>query len=340
MAKVTKTESVDAEEDLRHSAEVPHELTEQRLDVVCAKLFSDWSRARLQTWIGEGRVSVNGSPVDKPRTLVLAGDQLELEALPEADLTVHPEKIALDVVYHDKTIAVINKPAGLTVHPGAGISSGTLQNALLHRFPQTNTVPRAGLVHRLDKDTSGLLVVALTLTAQARLSAAISEHAFRREYDAVVHGDMVSGGSVDAPIGRHPRDRIRMAVVERGGREALSHYRVQERFSAHTHLRVQLETGRTHQIRVHMSHIRHPIVGDSMYGGDVIRGRGMDASLRAVLKDFPRQALHARELELEHPISGKTIGWVAEPPKDIQELIKTLRKHTAQEVAAATVRGR
>lgn len=337
MAKATKTDTT-SEEDLHHSAEVPHELTEQRLDVVCAKLFNDWSRARLQTWIGEGRLSVNGIVVDKPRTLVLAGDVLELEALPEADLTVHPENIALDVVYHDKAIAVINKPAGLTVHPGAGISSGTLQNALLHRFPQTNAVPRAGLVHRLDKDTSGLLVVALTLTAQARLSAAISEHAFRREYDAVVHGDMVSGGSVDAPIGRHPRDRIRMAVVTRGGREALSHYRVQERFSGHTHLRVQLETGRTHQIRVHMSHIRHPIIGDSMYGGDVIRGRGMDVSLRKVLKDFPRQALHARELELDHPISGKTLGWVAEPPKDIQNLIKALREDTAREAAASRTR--
>ena len=338
MAKATKTETTSEEEDLHHSAEVPHELTEQRLDVVCAKLFSDWSRARLQTWIGEGRLTVNGIVVDKPRTVVLVGDVLELEALPEADLTVHPENIALDVVYHDKAIAVINKPAGLTVHPGAGISSGTLQNALLHRFPQTNAVPRAGLVHRLDKDTSGLLVVALTLTAQARLSAAISEHAFRREYDAVVHGDMVSGGSVDAPIGRHPRDRIRMAVVARGGREALSHYRVQERFSAHTHLRVKLETGRTHQIRVHMSHIRHPIIGDSMYGGDVIRGRGMDESLRKVLKDFPRQALHARELELDHPISGKTLGWVAEPPKDIQNLIKALREDTAREAAASRAR--
>jgi 23S rRNA pseudouridine1911/1915/1917 synthase len=338
MTNAIKADATGEEDDLRHSAEVPPELSEQRLDVVCAKLFDGWSRARLQTWIGEGRLSVNGAVVDKPRHLVLAGDQLELEALPEADLTVHPEAIALDVVYHDKAIAVINKPAGLTVHPGAGISSGTLQNALLHRFPQTASVPRAGLVHRLDKDTSGLLVVALTLTAQARLSAAISEHAFRREYDAVVHGDMVSGGTVDAPIGRHPRERIKMAVVERNGRDAISHYRVQERFTAHTHLRVKLETGRTHQIRVHMAHIRHPIIGDSTYGGDVVRGRGMDEGLRTTLKAFPRQALHARELELDHPVSGKTIGWTAEPPQDIQDLLAALRRHTEIEIAATRSR--
>jgi 23S rRNA pseudouridine1911/1915/1917 synthase len=338
MTNATKANTAGDEEDLRHSAEVPPELANQRLDVVCARLFEAWSRARLQTWISEGRVTVNGVVVDKPRVLVNMDDLIELEAQPEADLTVHPENIVLDVVYQDKAIAVINKPAGLTVHPGAGVSSGTLQNALLHRWPKAAEVPRAGLVHRLDKDTSGLLVVALTLPAHAKLVAAISAHAFRREYDAVVHGDMVSGGTVDAPIGRHPRERIKMAVVERNGREAISHYRVQERYSAHTHLRVKLETGRTHQIRVHMAHIKHPIVGDSTYGGDVIRGRGMNEDLRATLKAFPRQALHARELELDHPISGKTLGWTAEPPQDIQDLLTTLRKHTAREIAATRSR--
>ncbi|TXH03894.1 MAG: 23S rRNA pseudouridine(1911/1915/1917) synthase RluD [Nevskiaceae bacterium] len=336
MTDAQKPAATGDEEDLRHSREVPDELDGQRLDVACAKLFDAWSRARLQAWIGEGRVRLNGAPADKPRLPVHAGDLLELDAEPEADVTVRPEAIALDIVHRDKAIAVINKPAGLTVHPGAGVSSGTLQNALLHHFPQTAAVPRAGLVHRLDKDTSGLLVVALTLPAHAKLAAAISEHAFRREYDAIVHGDMVAGGTVDAPIGRHPRERVKMAVLERGGREAVSHYRVHERFPAHTHLRVRLETGRTHQIRVHMAHIKHPIIGDATYGGDVVRGRGMDDRLRHVLKAFPRQALHARELELTHPVSGKLIGWTAEPPQDMQDLLAALREEAAASAAAVS----
>ena len=326
MTDVPMTDMSDEDEDLQHSREVPPELDGQRLDVVCAKLFDAWSRARLQVWIADGRLRVNGLAADKARQPVMVGDRLDLCAEPEADTTVHAEAIALEVIYSDKAIAIINKPAGLTVHPGAGTSAGTLQNALLHHFPQAAGIPRAGLVHRLDKDTSGLLVVALTLPAHAKLAAAISAHAFRREYDAVVHGDIVSGATIDAPIGRHPRERIKFAVVERGGRDAISHYRVQERFPAHTHLRVKLETGRTHQIRVHMAHIKHPIIGDSSYGGDVVRGRGMDDGLRTVLKTFPRQALHARELELEHPISGKLMGWVAEPPSDIQGLLAALRK--------------
>jgi 23S rRNA pseudouridine1911/1915/1917 synthase len=233
----------------------------------------------------------------------------------------------LEVVYQDNAIALINKPAGLTVHPGAGISGGTLQNALLHRWPQTAVVPRAGLVHRLDKDTSGLLVIALTLPAHTRLVEMIAGHDVRREYDAVVHGALVSGGTINTQMGRHPNDRIKMAVLDRGGREAITHYRIHERFISHTHLRVKLETGRTHQIRVHMSHLKHPLIGDSTYGGDVVRGRGMDEGLRATLKAFPRQALHARELALEHPITGKEMNWSVEPPKDIQNLLKTLRDH-------------
>ena len=327
MVKTKSGGTAAVEEDLLHRAEVPPELNGLRLDAVCARLFDEWSRSRIQTWITEGRVQVNGTVTDKGRVLVKAGDVLDLEAQAEADTRVLPEVMKLEVIYEDKAIAIINKPAGLTVHPGAGISSGTLQNALLHRWPKTAEVPRAGLVHRLDKDTSGLLVIALTLPAHTRLVAMIAGHDVRREYDAVVHGALVSGGTISTLMGRHPNDRIKMAVLERGGREAVTHYRIQERFAAHTHLRVKLETGRTHQIRVHMSHLKHPIVGDSTYGGDVVRGRGMDEGLRAVLKAFPRQALHARELALEHPISGKEISCSVEPPKDMQSLIKTLRDH-------------
>ena len=322
-------------EDPLRRAEVPPELNGLRLDAVCARLFNEWSRSRIQSWIADGHMQVNGTVTDKGRVLVKAGDVLDLEVQAEADTRVLPEPMKLEVVYEDKAIAIINKPAGLTVHPGAGISAGTLQNALLHRWPKTAEVPRAGLVHRLDKDTSGLLVIALTLPAHTRLVAMIAGHDVRREYDAVVHGALVSGGSINTQMGRHTTDRVKMAVLDRGGREAITHYRIQERFVAHTHLRVKLETGRTHQIRVHMAHIKHPIIGDSTYGGDVVRGRGMDEDLRATLKAFPRQALHARELTLEHPITGKEVSCSIEPPKDMQGLIKTLRDH-ARAVNSAT----
>jgi 23S rRNA pseudouridine1911/1915/1917 synthase len=314
------------EDDGLLSAEVPAAMAGARLDAVCARLFEQYSRSRLQAWIDEGRLRVNGLVVTRARQPVAAADQLELEAVAPQDTRVLAQDLPLDVRYADAAIAVIHKPAGFTVHPGAGQRDGTLQNALLHHFPQTAAVPRAGIVHRLDKDTSGLLVVALALNAHARLVADLAARDFRREYDAVVHGTLVAGGTIDLPIGRHPRDRLRMAVVEGGrGREAVTHYRVQERFPAHTHLRCKLETGRTHQIRVHLAHLRHPIVGDATYGGDVVRGQGMSARLRAALKEFPRQALHARELELAHPLSGKRMGWVAEPPADMQMLIELLR---------------
>lgn len=330
---MAKSKSV-VKQDLLHTAEVPVELNGMRLDAVCARLFPDWSRSRLTSWIEGGRLRVNEVVTDKGRVPVRVGDVLMLEAQPEADTRVKPEVMPLEVVYQDKAIALINKPAGLTVHPGAGASSGTLQNALLNRWPQTAVVPRAGLVHRLDKDTSGLLVIALTLPAHTRLVEMIAGHDVRREYDAVVHGALVSGGTISTQMGRHPSDRIKMAVLERGGREAITHYRIQERFASQTHLRVKLETGRTHQIRVHMAHIKHPIVGDSTYGGDVVRGRGMDEGLRTALKAFPRQALHARELELEHPITGKLMTWSIEPPKDIQNLLKVLRDHKEAQINA------
>ncbi|MGH8447028.1 MAG: 23S rRNA pseudouridine(1911/1915/1917) synthase RluD [Solimonas sp.] len=323
------TGSVD-EEDLHLGAEVPEALNGARFDVACAKLFDQYSRARLQAWIEAGRARVNGEVQTRTRAPVAAGDRLEVDAEPEETTGVEAQDIPIEVVMADKAIAIINKPAGLTVHPGAGQRAATLQNALLHHFPQTAAVPRAGIVHRLDKDTSGLLVVALTLKSHHKLVDELARREFTREYDAIAQGEMIAGGTIDAPIGRHPRDRLKMAVVD-DGRPAVTHYRVQERFAQHTHVRVRLETGRTHQIRVHLAHIRKPIVGDFAYGGPM-RGAGLPVLLREKLKTFPRQALHARELEVTHPTSGKRVGAVAEPPADMQELLTLLRAHARGEL--------
>jgi 23S rRNA pseudouridine1911/1915/1917 synthase len=295
-----------------------------RLDRAAADLFPDYSRARLQAWIEEGRLIRNGAPAARTRDAVRAGDHLQLTIPGLPDAEPRAQAIALDVVYADDAIAVIDKPVGLIVHPGAGAPDGTLQNALLHRFPQTALVPRAGIVHRLDKDTSGLLVVALDLKAHARLVEAMAAREIRREYEAVVNGVLTAGGTVDAPIGRDPRNRLRMAVTA-GGRHAVTHYRVLERFACHSHLRVRLETGRTHQIRVHMAHIRHAIVGDTLYGGNVQRGTALSDALRLQLRAFPRQALHACELALRHPVDGTERVFQSSLPDDMCMLLAALR---------------
>lgn len=308
-------------------ATIPAELAGKRLDQAVATLFPDYSRSRLQTWIKAGQLRVDGATA-RPRDKVAGGEALVLVAEAEPDQVWQAEPLVLDVIYEDEGIIVVNKPAGLVTHPAVGNWSGTLLNALLHHAPELEALPRAGIVHRLDKETSGLLVIARTLAAHKHLVDALAQREVGREYVAVVHGLFVAGGTVDAPIGRHRIDRKRMAVVT-GGKPAVTHYRVAERFRAHTCLAVRLETGRTHQIRVHMAHVQHPLVGDPVYGGRPRLPKGCDDALRASLEGFRRQALHAARLELEHPLSGAPMVWEAPLPEDLVELLAQLRADRA-----------
>ena len=296
----------------------------KRLDQVAAEVFGDFSRARLQKWIRSGELRVDGQ-VQKPTLRVLGGEVLQLDAVPESHGDVLPERIPLDILHADDDIIVLDKPAGLVVHPAAGNPDGTLQNALLNYDAGLAALPRAGIVHRLDKDTSGVLVVARSLRAHNSLVEQLQTRDMSRIYRAVVLGEMISGGTVDAPIGRHPVDRKRMAVVARG-RPAISHYRVVERFHGLTHISVALETGRTHQIRVHMAHIGHALVGDPVYGRASRRRRGMSDALAQLLRSFPRQALHAERIELIHPGSGELMRFTAPLPADFEALLAALRE--------------
>lgn len=309
---------------IRLQAEVPYELGGQRLDQVAAQLFSEHSRSRLAAWIKDGRLTVDGVAL-RPRDIVHGSALLSLAAEQEAQGEWAAQDIELDIVYEDEHILVLNKPAGLVVHPAAGHADGTLLNALLHHVPELINVPRAGIVHRLDKDTTGLMVVAKTLQAQTRLVEQLQRRSVSRIYEAIVVGVIISGGTVDAPIGRHGQQRQRMAVIE-GGKPAVSHYRVLERFRSHTHTRVKLETGRTHQIRVHMSHIGYPLVGDPAYGGRFRIPPAANPTLIQALKEFPRQALHARFLELDHPATGERMKWEAPLPDDFVWLLTLLRQ--------------
>lgn len=309
-------------QQVRLSAVAGKRLAGSRLDQAAAELFADFSRARLQKWIRQGRLTVDGQAV-KPTFRICGGEHLVLRAELEADGTVEPEPIPLDVIYSDEDLIVVNKPAGLVVHPAAGNPDGTLQNALLHLDPQLATLPRAGIVHRLDKETSGVMVVAHSLRAHASLVEQLQQRTMSRIYRAVARGVLVADGTVDAPIGRHPRDRKRMAVVA-SGRPAVSHYRVLRRFAGATYLEVALESGRTHQIRVHMAHMGHPLVGDPVYGRSPVKTRGQPPELSAVLRAFPRQALHARTLTLTHPASGETMHFQAPPPADFERLLADL----------------
>ena len=322
---------MDQSSVLTSNTRIPAELAGRRLDQVLAELFSDYSRSRLTAWIKAGDVLVDGA-VAVPRQIVRGGEEVTLRAQPTAEVPLAPEAIALDIRYEDADLLVINKPSGLTVHPGAGQAAGTLQNALLHFDATLAGIPRAGIVHRLDKDTSGLMVVARSLRAHAALVEALQARDVHRQYLAVVYGTMIAGGSVDAPIGRHPRDRLRQAVVEGvAGKPALTHYRVRERFRAHTLVECRLETGRTHQIRVHMAHVRHPLVGDQMYGTGLKLPKGATAQLTQTMRQFKRQALHAEKLEFTHPVSGETISVTAQMPADMLSLLAALREDTAAE---------
>lgn len=309
--------------DPRIVAQIPEEMSGMRLDRALAELFPAWSRARLQQWLRAGLITVDGAG-PRPRDKVRGGERIELIAQPEAETAWDAERLPLTVVHEDDALIVIDKPPGVVVHPGAGNRDGTLVNGLLHRYPELENIPRAGIVHRLDKDTSGLLVVARTLTAHKSLVAQLQERTMGREYEAIVCGVMTAGGEVRAPVGRHPVQRTRMAVRE-SGREAVSHYRVVERFRAHTWVRVSLDTGRTHQIRVHMAHIRYPLVGDPVYGGRLRIPPGCGPALEASLRGFKRQALHAGRLGLLHPLDGEPRSWQSPLPGDMRLLIEALK---------------
>ncbi|MGP4036514.1 23S rRNA pseudouridine(1911/1915/1917) synthase RluD [Pantoea agglomerans] len=301
----------------------------QRLDQTLAELFPDYSRSRIKEWILDRRVTVNGVMVDTPKEKVLGGELVAIDAEIEEAQRWEPQNLPLDIVYEDEDIIVINKPRDFVVHPGAGNPDGTVLNALLHHYPAIMDVPRAGIVHRLDKDTTGLMVVAKTVPAQTHLVDSLQRREITREYEAVAIGNMTAGGTVEQPISRHSTKRTHMAVHPMG-KPAVTHYRIMEHFRAHTRLRLRLETGRTHQIRVHMSHISHPLVGDPLYGGRPRPPKGASEAFITTLRGFDRQALHATMLRLYHPISGIEMEFHAALPQDMVDLIAELKADTEE----------
>lgn len=304
---------------------IPEEFAGKRLDQAVAALVPEFSRARLQQWIRDGQVTVDNQ-VLKPRDKVKGGESVRINVVITEEVDDKPENINLDIIHEDESLLVINKPVGLVVHPAVGNASGTLLNALLHHYAPIKDIPRAGIVHRLDKDTSGLMVVAKTLQAQNSLVKQLEAHDVEREYDAIVCGAMISGGTVDQPIGRHPVDRKKMAININKGKHAVTHYRIAEKFREHTHLKCRLETGRTHQIRVHMKHIRHSLVGDQVYGNRLSIPAKAGEALSGALRRFKRQALHASRLMLQHPNTQDTMQWSVALPQDMLDLLQLLRE--------------
>lgn len=304
------------------SALVPLALSGNRLDAVAAALFSQFSRSRLAEWIRAGRLTRNGQPA-RPRDKVDSGD--ELQVFPEADNRVDwaAETLPLDILYEDEHVIVVNKPAGLVVHPAAGHHGGTLVNGLMAHAPEMSSLPRGGIVHRLDKDTSGVMLAARSTLAHKHLVAQLADRSVKRIYAAVCRGTFSGGGTIDAPIGRHPTARTKMAVVS-DGKPAVTHYRIAQRFGAHSLLEVRLESGRTHQIRVHLAWRKHPLIGDPLYGGRAFRPAGASAKLLDTLDGFSRQALHAREISFEHPKTGEVMCFSTEIPADMAALIACL----------------
>jgi len=311
-------------EIIKLDAIIPESLSGLRVDQALAQLFSEYSRGQLTKWIKAGDVLLN-KQICRPKDAVRAGDQIEIAAQQIIhDDNWQAESIALDIIYEDDDVLIINKAAGMVVHPGAGNQNGTMVNALLAHAPQLTHIPRAGIVHRIDKDTTGLLMVAKSLQAHHSLISQLQERTVIREYQAIACGVFTAGGTVDAPVGRHHIDRKRMAVTQ-NGKPAVTHYRIEERFRAHTHLRCKLETGRTHQIRVHMAHIRHPLLGDPLYGGRFKTPKGMTESCLNALQNTRRQALHAGLLGFDHPTTGEPVSWQIPLPPDMQRLLELLR---------------
>lgn len=308
--------------------QVTDEFHGKRLDAVLGGMIDSHSRSALRTLIDEGKVIVDGQVQTKASIKINAGQTIEVQMDEPESLEALPEDLPLNIVYQDDDLIVINKPINFVVHPGAGVKNGTVMNAMLHHFPQTATLARAGIVHRLDKDTSGLMVIALSQVAQHHLVKAISKHLVVREYEAIVEGEITAGGTVDAPIGRDLHNRTKMAVMPEGmGREAVTHYRVMERFRAHTRLKLRLETGRTHQIRVHMSSIHHPLLGDAQYGGRRIKHiAGASEQLDQALNAYRHQALHASHIEFEHPVTHELLAFDAPIPDEMKNLLNLLRE--------------
>ncbi|WP_112080954.1 23S rRNA pseudouridine(1911/1915/1917) synthase RluD [Haemophilus influenzae] len=306
------------------SAEVQPEQMGQRLDQTLAELFPEYSRSRLKTWIEADLVKLNDRITNIPREKVLGGERIEIIVEVEDETRFEAENIPLNIVYEDDDIIVINKPKDLVVHPGAGNPNGTVLNALLYHYPPISEVPRAGIVHRLDKDTTGLMVVAKTIPAQTKLVRDLQKRKITREYEAVASGIMTKGGTVDQPMARHATKRTSMAVHPMG-KPAVTHYRIMENYRNYTRLRLRLETGRTHQIRVHMAHIAHPLLGDQTYGGRPRPPKNASEDFMEVLRNFKRQALHAVMLRLAHPITGEMMEWYAPLPDDFVELLNALK---------------
>lgn len=304
---------------------VPESLKGKRLDQALAILLPDYSRMRIKIWINQQQVTVDGA-IWQPTTKVKGNEVVEINGEVPCAVEWVGQNIELNIVYVDQDLIIVNKPAGLVVHPAAGHAGGTLVNAILHQFPECAHLPRGGIVHRLDKDTSGLMMVARSIPAHTALIKAIQQRTVKREYDAIVQRELISGGTVDAPIGRHPGNRIRMAIRD-DGKDAVTHYRVIERFPGYTHILCQLETGRTHQIRVHMAHIGYPLLGDPQYGGRArVPPKQASEKLRYYLSHFKRQALHARQLTLAHPVTGEPLVFTAPMPEDMQILLRLLQE--------------
>ena len=300
---------------------IPDKYKGLRLDNALAKLYPNYSRARMQKWIKSGAITVDGN-IPRAKDTMIGGEKVEIKVILQDEVLLEPEAIELNIVHEDNEIIVVNKPSGLVVHPGAGNSNGTLANALLHHFPEIRVVPRVGIVHRLDKDTTGLLVVAKDIKTHTNLVEQLQQRIVSRNYIALVHGEFISGGTINDPIGRHSVDRKKMSARSTQGREAVTHYRIRKNFTGFTLLDVRLETGRTHQIRVHMSHHKHPIIGDKVYGRKMNPGKNKALN---VVASFPRQALHASQLSFIHPNSKEQVSFEATIPNDFLTLIDALK---------------